>query len=153
MSDGVEDTIRFLVNQNIRLSVVAELKKTLGPMGTDIVTRFLDKHNLRKYFESIVCPQGRFDLKSGLVDLRYKGMTKETGSIYDILAEDLRSEGIDTFEAVMIGDKLSTDISPAKQRGFVTIQYTGFIDMGISPDADFRISDFRQLKGMITKRS
>ncbi|MBA4418882.1 MAG: hypothetical protein C0392_13395 [Syntrophus sp. (in: bacteria)] len=152
MAEGLEETLCYLVDKGIKLSVVAELKKTLGPMGTDIVTRFLQKHNLSKYFKDIVCPQGRFDLITSSVDLRYKGKTKEEGTIYDPLAEDLKKEGIDVSEAVIIGDKLTTDISPAKQKGFVTIQYTGYIDMGISGDADFRISDFREIKAIITKK-
>jgi len=152
MAKGLEETLRFLADEGIPISVVAELKKTLGPMGTDIVSRFLERHGLRGYFKDIVCPQGRLSLDSGLLDLRYKGMTKEEGTIYDLLASDLRAEGIDVSEAVMVGDKLSTDISPAKRRGFVTIQYTGYIDMGSCEDADYRISDFRELKSMITRR-
>jgi FMN phosphatase YigB (HAD superfamily) len=49
----------------------------------------------------------------------------------------------------MIGDKLWTDISPAKKRGFKTIQYVGYINYGSSEDADFIISDFRELKNII----
>jgi FMN phosphatase YigB (HAD superfamily) len=153
MAKGLKETLCYLVDEGISLSVVAELKKTLGPMGTDVVSRFLDKHNLRGYFENIVCPQGKFDLNSGFVDLRYKGKTKEEGTIYDVLALDLKQQGIDVSEAAIIGDKLSTDILPAKQRGFVTIQYTGYIDMGMSRDADFRIFDFCELKTIITGKS
>jgi len=41
----------------------------------------------------------------------------------------------------MVGDKIATDIAPAKKRGFITIQYTGYVDMGPS-EADYRIYNF-----------
>ena len=42
----------------------------------------------------------------------------------------------------MVGDKPSTDIDPAHDRGFKTIQYTGFVDLGPS-NADLA-SSFRR---------
>jgi len=153
MANGLEDALAYLCDQGIKLSVVSELKKTLGPMGTDVVSRFLERHNLTGYVRDVICPQGRFDVISGSVDLKYKGKTKEEGTIYDELARDLKNEGIAVSEAVMIGDTLWTDISPAKMRGFRTIQYTGYTDMGYCEDADFRISDFRQLKKIVVKKA
>jgi FMN phosphatase YigB (HAD superfamily) len=152
MGKGLEETLRYLVDQGIRLSVVAELKKTLGPMGTDIITRFLMNKGLTKYFNDVFTPQGKVDLSNGSIDLKYKGKTKEEGTLYDELAQDLDAQGIGVSEAVMIGDKLWTDISPAKKRGFKTIQYTGNVDMGPSEDADFRISDFREIKDIVKKK-
>ena len=78
-------------------------------------------------------------------------MTKEKGDIYDRLAEDLRSRGIEPEEAVMVGDKPSTDIDPAHARGFKTIKYTGFIDLGPS-DADIEIEHFSELKDILRKK-
>jgi FMN phosphatase YigB (HAD superfamily) len=49
----------------------------------------------------------------------------------------------------MVGDKLSTDISPAKKRGFKTFQYTGYVDYGRSEDVDFVIDDFRKLMAIV----
>ena len=92
------------------------------------------------------------DLRNGSIDSRYKGKTKEKGTLFDELALELRSRGIDVTEAAMVGDKLWTDISPAKRRGFKTVQYTGYVDMGPSEDADFRISDFRELKRFVRKK-
>jgi len=152
MGKGLEETLRYFTDQGMRLSVVAELKKTLGPMGTDIVTSFLVSKGLTKYFDDVVTPQGKVDLKDGSIDLRYKGKTKEAGTIYDELALDLKAKGIDVSEAAMIGDKLKTDISPAKKRGFKTIQYTGYIDMGRCEDADEKISDFREMKKIVNKK-
>lgn len=149
VAPGTEEALQYLSDQGIERAVVAELKKTLGPIGTDIVTRFLKHKGLLHYFSELISPQGSINLRDGSFDLRYKGKTKEEGTLYDELARDLIKRGIQTTEAVMIGDKLWTDISPAKKRGFKTIQYIGYINYGSSQDADFVIADFCELKGMI----
>lgn len=149
VAPGTEEALQYLQDEGIERAVVAELKKTLGPIGTDIVTRFLKSKGLLQYFDELVSPQGSINIRDGSVDLRYKGRTKEEGTLYDELSKDLLKRGIQTSEAVMIGDKLWTDISPAKKRGFKTIQYTGYINYGSSEDTDFVISDFRELKEII----
>jgi FMN phosphatase YigB (HAD superfamily) len=149
MGKGLEEALRFLRDAGIHLAVVAELKKTLGPMGTDIVTRFLKNKDLIKYFEEVVTPQGKIDLRDGSIDLKYKGKTKEEGTLYDELVKDLRARAIDPLEGAMVGDKLATDITPAKKRGFKTIQFIGYINYGHSEDVDFVISDFRELEDII----
>jgi len=101
-AEGVEQTLVYLKEEGIILCVVAELKKTLGPMGSDIVTRFLQRQNLTQYFSELITPQGKVNLKDGSVDMSYKGLTKEEGTLYDRLAEDLLSEGIEPSEAVII---------------------------------------------------
>jgi FMN phosphatase YigB (HAD superfamily) len=146
---GTEEALQYLKEQGIERAVVAELKKTLGPIGTDIVTRFLKSKGLLHYFDELISPQGSILLRDGSVDLKYKGKTKEEGSLYDELTKDLRGRGIQPSEGVMIGDKLWTDISPAKKRGFNTIQYIGYINYGSSPDADFVISNFHELKSIV----
>jgi FMN phosphatase YigB (HAD superfamily) len=149
VAPGTEEALQYLRDQGVERAVVAELKKTLGPIGTDIVTRFLKNKGLLHYFDGLVSPQGSVNLRDGSVDLRYKGKTKEEGTLYDELSKDLLNRGIAASEAVMIGDKLWTDISPAKKRGFKTIQFIGYINYGSSQDADFVISDFRELKEII----
>ena len=149
VAPGTEEALQYLRDQGIERAVVAELKKTLGPIGTDIVTQFLQNKGLLEYFDVLITPQGSVDLGDGSVDLRYKGKTKEEGTLYDELSQDLLKRSIRTLEAVMIGDKLWTDISPAKKRGFKTIQYIGYINYGSSQDADFVISDFRELKNIV----
>lgn len=149
VAPGTEEALQYLRDKGIERAVVAELKKTLGPIGTDIVTRFLKSKGLLHYFDQLVSPQGSVNLRDGSVDLRYKGKTKEEGTLYDELSNDLLKRGIRTSEAVMIGDKLWTDISPAKRRGFKTIQYIGYINYGSSEDADFVISNFRELEDII----
>ena len=124
------------------------MKKTLGPIGTDVVTMFLQRKKLIKYFSKLITPQGKVDLRDGSVDARYKGRFKESGELYDLLVEDLSSQGIEPSEAVMVGDKIMTDIEPPRQRGFKTIQYTGYFDWGPSK-ADYVISSFSQLKDIV----
>jgi FMN phosphatase YigB (HAD superfamily) len=149
VAPGAEEALQYLRDQGIERAVVAELKKTLGPIGTDIVTRFLKSKKLLEYFDQLISPQGSIDLRDGSFDLRYKGKTKEEGTLYDELFRDLLKRGIKTSEAVMIGDKLWTDISPAKRRGLKTIQYIGYINYGPSDDVDFVITDFRELKEIV----
>jgi FMN phosphatase YigB (HAD superfamily) len=151
MGNGLEEALRYLKDEGIHLAVVAELKKTLGAMGTDIVTRFLETKGLTHYFEELVTPQGRIDLRDGSIDLVYKGKTKEEGTLYDELIRALQKRGINPPEGAIVGDKPATDIIPAKKRGFITIQYTGYVD-AIPHEADYRIDNFLKLKEMIRKK-
>ncbi|MGD9041016.1 MAG: hypothetical protein PVH82_15345, partial [Desulfobacteraceae bacterium] len=58
MGEGLEDTLDYLQAQGIELQVVSEMKKTLGPVGTDIVSRFLKERGLVRYFRELITPQG-----------------------------------------------------------------------------------------------
>jgi FMN phosphatase YigB (HAD superfamily) len=127
IADGAIDAIRHLRDQGIEVSIVAELKRTLGPIGTDMVSAFLMRQGVIEYFDELITPQGKIDLSSGETDLRYKGLSKEDGNLYDLLAEDLLSRGIEPKYAVMVGDKEWSDITPAQKRGFQAIQYYGYI--------------------------
>ena len=148
VAEGAEDALVYLRDQDIQRAVVAELKKTLGPIGSDIATRFLKHKGLLQYFDEMFTPQGKIDLHDGSSDMRYKGKTKEEGLLYDELAQELLMRGIQTSDAVMIGDKPWTDINPANERGFKTIQFIGYINYG-SSEADFVISHFGELKEII----
>lgn len=152
MGDGLEDALQWIQDQGMELQVVSEMKKTMGPVGSDIVSRFLKRRGLTRFFPTMITPQGKMDIVSdAIIDESYIGRTKEKGDIYDRLAEDLRSRGIEPEEAVMVGDKPSTDIDPAHARGFKTIKYTGFIDLGPS-DADIDIEHFSELKDILRKK-
>jgi FMN phosphatase YigB (HAD superfamily) len=120
-------------------------------VGTDIVSKFLKRRGLVKYFRELVTPQGKIDLVNDSIDPRYKGFTKKDGTLYDVLAQELKERGIEPHEAVMVGDKPETDIDPAHDRGFKTIQYTGFIDLGPSK-ADMVINSFAELKTILKKK-
>jgi FMN phosphatase YigB (HAD superfamily) len=151
MGEGLEETLAYLQNRGIELQVVSEMKKTLGPVGTDAVCRFLKTRGLVRYFKQLVTPQGKIDLEKDTLDLRYKGSTKKDGTLYDILAQELAERGIAPHEAVMVGDKPETDINPAHDRGFRTIQYKGFIDLGDSK-ADVVIHSFEELKSILKRK-
>jgi FMN phosphatase YigB (HAD superfamily) len=151
IGDGLEDALIYLQDQGIELQVVSEMKKTLGPVGTDIVSLFLKRQGLVKYFKEVVTPHGKINLENETVDLKYKGHTKESGALYDVLAEELKERGIETHDAVMVGDKPETDIDPAHDQGFMTIQYKGFMDLGESK-ADIVIHSFEELKNILKKK-
>jgi FMN phosphatase YigB (HAD superfamily) len=151
MGEGLEDALEYLQSQGIELQVISEMKKTLGPVGTDLVSKFLKGKGLVKYFKVLVTPQGKIDLQHDTLDPRYKGCTKKDGSLYDVLVQELKEQGIEPQEAVMVGDKPETDIDPAHDRGFKTIQYTGYYDFGNSK-ADVVISSFEELKKIVRGR-
>ena len=151
MGQGLEDALEYLQDQGIQLQVVSEMKKTLGPVGTDIVSRFLKRRGLVRFFTELITPQGKINLLDDSIDPKYKGFTKKEGTLYDVLAEELMERGVQPHEAVMIGDKPATDINPAHDRGFLTIQYKGFIDLGESK-ADLTINHFSDLKSILKKK-
>jgi FMN phosphatase YigB (HAD superfamily) len=149
-AEGIADTLAWLREQGIICDVVAELKKTLGPIGSDHVTMFLRRQGLSRYFDYFYSPSGRVRLRDGKADFGCKGKDKTSGTMYDYLLEDLARRGIDIDECAIIGDKPSTDIEPSRRRGFHTIQFTGYIDMGCSEHAEYRVESFPQLRGFVT---
>lgn len=146
--EGLYDALVYLRDQNISINVVSELKKTLGPMSSNIITGFLSRNGLSSFFKELVTPQGKINTADGSVDSSYIGLTKQAGTIYDRLKEELAEKGISPSEAVIIGDKPATDIIPAKARGFKTIQYTGYIDSG-DVGADYKIFKFSELTKIV----
>ena len=148
VADGAIEAIKYLREQGITVSIVAELKRTLGPIGTDMVSRFLVKQGVIEYFDELISPQGKIDLRTGETDLSYKGSSKEVGDLYDVLAADLRSRGIEPEDAVIVGDKEWSDITPAQKRGFQAIQYSGYIFHAPS-NASCEIRHLSELKNII----
>ncbi|UCH08704.1 MAG: HAD hydrolase-like protein [Deltaproteobacteria bacterium] len=151
IAEGLVDALEYLKSQGIELQVISEMKKTLGPVGTDLVSKFLKRKGLLKYFKELITPQGKIDLQHDTLDPRYKGRTKKDGSLYDVLVQELKEQGIAPQEALMVGDKPETDIDPAHDRGFKTIQYTGYYDFGNSK-ADVVINSFEDLKKIVKGR-
>lgn len=149
VADGALDAIKYLREQGIEVSVVAELKRTLGPIGTDQVSLFLKNQKVIDLFDELITPQGKVNLRDSSIDVRYKGSSKETGTLYDILVDDLLKRGVRPAEAVIVGDKEWSDLTPAQKRGFKAIQYTGFLYLAPS-NADFTIRHFSELKNIIT---
>jgi FMN phosphatase YigB (HAD superfamily) len=150
--EDLEEALVHLKREGIEAAVVTEMKNSRKPLGSDRVSRFLRKRNLDTYFKDLITPLGKVNIETNAVDWRYKGATKAQGTIYDVLAKDLGERGIGVHEAVMVGDRPSTDINPAYKRGFKTIQYTGFSDQGPS-EADIFISSFGELKTILRKKN
>lgn len=148
VADGAIDAIKYLRDQGIEVSIVTELRRALELIGTDMVSKFLVNQNVIEYFDELITPQGKINLRDGSTDLSYKGSSKEEGNLYDVLAEDLLKRGIKTSEAVMVGDKEWSDLTPAQKRGFKAIQYMGYIYHAPS-NADFKIRHFSELKEII----
>jgi putative hydrolase of the HAD superfamily len=151
MGEGLIEALEYLQGEGIELAVVSEMKKTLGAVGTDIVSRFLKERGLTRFFRELITPQGKIDLLTDTVDERYRGHTKEEGTIYDVLAAELAERGIQPQEAAMVGDKPATDIEPAHRRGFRTVQYRGFVDLGAS-SAEVVIDHFSEIPAVIKRK-
>ena len=149
LGTGAHEFILWINEKGIKPWVVSELKKTLGKVGSDAITRFLENKGIIEYFSYFVTPQGKMDLSTGERFPDYNGTSKQSGTLYDLLIKELAEEGIAPQDCVMIGDKLSTDIVPPKERGFVTIQYTGHIDMGPCESTDYYAKDWVEVKEII----
>ena len=151
LARGAYEFILFLSEKGFKPWIVSELKKTLGNVGADTITGFLLNKKIIQYFAYFLTPQGKMDLATGKRDNRYMGTSKKDGSLYDHLLEELAEEGIRAENCVMIGDKHSTDIIPPKERGFVTIQYTGHIDLGPCAHTDFYAKDWFEVRDAMEK--
>lgn len=148
VAPGAIDAIQYLRDQGLEVSIVAELKRTLGPIGTDMVSSFLKVQHILGYFDELISPQGKINLRTGAIDPAYKGKSKEVGDIYDVLVEDLGRRGIKPSEAVIVGDKEWSDITPAQKRGFKAVQYVGYIFHAPS-NAEHTIRHFSELKNVV----
>ena len=148
-ADGVEEALAYLRSEDIEVYMVSEMKQSPDPIGKDHITRFLKRQGIAKYFHGLITPIGKIDFRTNAVDLRYKGSTKAEGNIYDLIARELKERGIEPHEAVMVGDRPHTDISPAHGRGFKTIQYTGFVHKG-KTEADAVIESFQELRKIVS---
>lgn len=149
--EGAEDALAYLCSEGLEVYMVSEMNQSTDPLGKDQITRFLKRQGIAKYFDGLITPMGKIDFKTNAVDSKYKGSTKAKGTIYHLIALELKERGIEPHEVVMVGDRPNTDINPAHERGFKTIQYKGFTDLGES-DADAVIHSFEELKRIIRKK-
>jgi FMN phosphatase YigB (HAD superfamily) len=151
LQEGAEEALVYLYSEGIEIYMVSEIKQSPDPIGEDPVTRFLKRQGIAKYFDGLITPIGKIDFRTNTVDLKYKGSTKAEGTIYDLIAEELEERGIKPHEAVMVGDRPQTDITPAHRRGFKTIQYTGFVDKG-KTRADAVINSLKELERIVRRK-
>jgi FMN phosphatase YigB (HAD superfamily) len=145
LAEGAEEALRYMREQGISVNVVAELKKVVGELHKNVISRFLKSKNVVKYFDYLYTPQGRISLRDDSVDDSYKGKTKESGQLYERLIAELQERGIKPGEMLIVGDNVVTDINPPHRLGIRVVQYTGYEDMGPS-NAECRVSSFHELK-------
>jgi FMN phosphatase YigB (HAD superfamily) len=148
LADGAHEALAYLRGQGIELSVVTAAKTSPGPIDDSSEFRFLARHGVLQYFDSVISPRGKLRVADRSVDSRYRGTSKEDGTIYDVLARDLAERGIPPGQAVMMGDKEWADISPAKRHGFRTILYTGYVCREPT-QADLVVERFADLKKQV----
>jgi len=148
VADGAEDALKYLKSEGIEISMVAELRRTQGAIGTDMVSMFLENQGIKHYFDELISPQGRINFKDGTFDENFKGTSKEEGTLYDVLKEYLEGRGLKSSECVIVGDKEWSDLTPAQKRGFKAIHYTGFLFHAPS-NADYKMRHFSELKDIV----
>ncbi|ADC64279.1 Haloacid dehalogenase domain protein hydrolase [Ferroglobus placidus DSM 10642] len=136
-ADGAEDALRYLKKKGYVLDVVSDMSTV------NVIINFLNNYNLRHFFSNIYSPIGVVR-ESGEIDESFKGVSKEDGSLYEKLKEDLERRGIDVSEAVMVGDHPVKDVEMAKKYGFITVHYD--VKGKPSDKADYVISHFSELK-------
>ena len=136
-ADGVEDALRYLKSKKYVLDVVSDMS------AVNVIINFLNTYNLRYFFSNIYSPVGVVR-ESGEIDESFKGVSKEDGSIYEKLKEDLERRGIEVSEAVMVGDHPVKDVEMAKKYGFITVHYAR--KGNPSDKADYVIKHFSELK-------
>jgi len=143
-AEGLEEALRYLKSKHNILNVVTDLG---SGHALNTIQRFLNNHNIRHFFTNIYSPAGvvRGD---GVFDLSFKGVSKEDGSMYDKMKEELKKINIDVKEAVIVGDDPKKDIEQAKKRGFITVHWVGQSSAFKEPskEADYVITSFTQLK-------
>jgi FMN phosphatase YigB (HAD superfamily) len=139
--------LRCLKSHVKAMAVVSEV---IGAQGAATVSSSLVAHGLDRYFEEIITPSGRFDLRGRLVsEGGFAGATKREGTIYDKLAAYLGTRGIVVERGAMVGDDPRLDVELAKRRGFVTIHYRGIIDRGKTDQADYTIGSWSEVCGLL----
>jgi len=139
-AEGVRDALTHLKREGKEISIVTDMG---SGYALDIIKNFLNTYDLRGFFTDIISPAGAIR-QDGSLDEYYKGTSKEDGSIFDRLAEELRNREIEPDQAVIIGDHPIKDIQQSKKRGFAAIHYSPKGQQSI--EADYTITHFSQLK-------
>lgn len=135
-ADGVYEALRHLKSRGYRIDVVSDMA------ALNTIVGFLNNYNLRSFFTNIYSPAGVVR-EDGRIDDSFKGVSKEDGSIFERLREELEGQGIPVSKAVIIGDHPVKDIEMARKYGFLTIHYAA--KEKPSEIADHVITNFRQL--------
>ncbi len=139
-ADGIYEALKYLKSNGYRIDVVSDMG------ALKVIVNFLNNYNLRQFFSNVYSPLGVLR-ENGEIDESFKGVSKEDGSIYKKLKEDLEKSGIDMNHAYMIGDHPVKDIEMAKKFGFKTIHYA--VKGKESDHADFVIKNFLELTSIL----
>ncbi len=139
---GVEPALSRLKENETVPSIVSESAERTAVLA---ITRFLNTHGMKGLIDEIITPAGRFDTDGTLTSSEFVGKTKREGTIYEELKAYLSRRGISSEEAAIMGDDPTLDVKNAKLHGFVTIYYTGIINRGPAPMADYVVDDWSRI--------
>ncbi len=145
--EDLREALSYFKTKNKELTVVSEVS---GVEGTMTISSSLSANGLSSFFRELISPAGRFTPAGSLIDQQpFLGSFKKDGTLYERLASYLDSRGISPGRRAMIGDDPKLDVGFAKSHGFVTVQYTGLIDRGKSPEADFYLARWSDLPRLL----
>jgi len=146
MAEGVDTALARLQRKGVAAAIVSE---SASRAAAETVARYLRAHALSQYFQDLITPAGRFSVDGHLLDRTFVGATKKAGSLYGRIRQHLDAKGIPSSSAAIIGDDPLLDVEQAAPCGFVTIQYVGVIDRGVSETADYVLTDWRELERIV----
>jgi putative hydrolase of the HAD superfamily len=130
---GVAETVPALAAAGYRLGVISDTSLTPGRVLKD----FLKK-------------DGLLDLFSTLTFSDETGFPKPDPRMFEITLAGL---GARPAEAAHVGDTPRTDIAGAKTAGMTAIRCAGVVDHPEPPEADFVITDHREIPGILERLS
>jgi HAD superfamily hydrolase (TIGR01549 family) len=128
---GVRETIPALAAAGYRLAIISDTSLTPGRL----LRRFL-------------ADDGFLDSFSVLTFSDETGYPKPDRRMF---ADTLAALGAQPAEAAHIGDTPRTDIAGAQAVGMTTIRCAGAVDHSDPPEADFVISDHREIPGILQR--
>jgi hypothetical protein len=143
---GVDKALALLKSRHIGTAIVSESGSVIA---AQTVARYLSAHRLTSFFQEIITPAGRFSVEGELVDASFKGATKKDGTIYGKIRDHLKTKGIASEAAAIIGDDPQLDCGHARPYGFYTVQYLGVLDRGGSEQADFAMRDWSEIASIL----
>ena len=121
--NGVKDVLEYL-NERYNLAIVSN---SMSNVARHAIKRF----NLEKYFDMIVISR----------DL---GIRKPDREIFQFTLKNL---GVESYEAVHVGDSLEDDVQGAKNAGMKTVWIKTGEDVNVQPD--YTINSIKELTSLL----
>jgi putative hydrolase of the HAD superfamily len=128
---GVADTIPYLAASGYKLGLISDTSLTPGR----VLREFMQQDGLLEHF-------------SVLTFSDETGYPKPDPRMF---ASTLAGLGAEPAEAAHVGDTPRTDIAGAKAMGMVTIRCANVVDRPEPPEADFVISDHREIPAILER--